>query len=73
MVSNGEYKLKKIVAVWRNNKTKKFYILPPCGICRQFMRDIDESNMKSEIILGENKAVELERLIPYHKWPKPIG
>src|ERR1700675_1089263 len=41
MVTAGEYKIKSIVAVWRDDKGVT-YILPPCGRCREFVRQIDE-------------------------------
>ncbi len=33
------------------------------------MRDVNEENMNSEIVLGKNKALKLTDLIPYHEWP----
>jgi cytidine deaminase len=72
MITDGEYKIKEIVAVWRDDKTGKTHILPPCGICRQFMRDVDEANMEADIILGKGKSEKLRALIPYHEWPEPL-
>ena len=72
MITDGEYQFSKIVAVWRDNKINKLSVLPPCGHCRQFMRDINESNMESTVILGVNKFVKLKELIPYYEWPKTI-
>jgi cytidine deaminase len=72
MISDREYKFDKIVAVWRDEKTNKLHVLPPCGHCRQFMRDIDESNLESEVILGKNKTAKLKELILYYEWPEPI-
>jgi cytidine deaminase len=34
MVTAGEYKIAKIVAVWRDERDGKLYVLPPCGRCR---------------------------------------
>lgn len=73
MITDKEYQFEKVVAVWRDEKTGKLHVLPPCGICRQFMRDIDESNMESSIILDKEKTVALKELIPYHEWPAPLG
>lgn len=72
MITNKEYKIKRIVAVWRNEKTGKLHVLPPCGYCRQFMRDIDESNMNAEVILGREETKELKELLPNHEWPEPL-
>lgn len=72
MITDKEYNFAKIVAVWKDGKTGEFYVLPPCGHCRQFMRDISELNMNSQVILGYEKSELLKDLIPYHAWPKPL-
>src|SRR4051812_32033864 len=41
MITAGEYKVRKVVAVWRDARDQQLYILPPCGICRDFMRHVD--------------------------------
>ncbi len=64
MVTAQEYKIKKIVAVWKDKK-KAVFVLHPCGRCREFMRQIDKSNMEAEVILGKDKAVKLKDLLPY--------
>jgi cytidine deaminase len=71
MVTQQEYKIKKVVAVWRDGKKGKLYVLPPCGVCREFMRQIDEKNLQAEVILGRNKSEKLATLLPYHEWPTP--
>jgi cytidine deaminase len=69
MITAGETSISKIVAVWGDNT-----ILPPCGRCREFMYEIDTTNLEStEVILGEHKAVKLKDLLPhpYHEvWNK---
>lgn len=72
MITDREYIFKKVVAVWRDGKTGKLHVLPPCGHCRQFMRDINEENMEAEVVLGSNNTEPLKNLIPYHKWPEPL-
>jgi len=68
MVTNREYKIKKIVAV-----TSDGIILPPCGRCRELMYQISEENYKqTEIILEENKVVKLKDLLP-EPWQKKIN
>lgn len=64
MVTAGEYKIKKIVAVWKDKK-KNVFVLHPCGRCREFMRQIDKSNMEAEVILGKDRIVKLKELLPY--------
>lgn len=72
MITAGEYKIQKVVAVWRNQQTGKLYVLPPCGICRDFMRNVDDDNMQADVILGRKKTVKLKELIPCHEWPAPL-
>ncbi|MBI2444382.1 MAG: cytidine deaminase [Candidatus Magasanikbacteria bacterium] len=67
MITNGEYKIKKIVAVWKDEKGATF-VIPPCGNCRQFMREIDESNLETEVVLDRDKTVQLKELLPYYDW-----
>src|SRR5436190_186708 len=63
MVTAGEYRIEKIVAVWKDDKDT--YILSPCGRCRQFMRQIQEGNLDTDVILGANQVVKLAELLPY--------
>jgi len=66
MVTAGEYRIKKIVAVWKDEKG--IYILSPCGRCREFMRQIHADNLEAEVILERDKTVKLAELLPYHDW-----
>jgi cytidine deaminase len=67
MITAGERRIKKIVATWKNDKGA-VVILPPCGRCREFLRQIDEDNLNAAVILGENKEVKLSKLLPYHEF-----
>jgi cytidine deaminase len=67
MITAGEYKIKKIVAVWKDDNDN-ICILSPCGRCREFMRQIDSSNLETEVILEKDKTVKLKDLLPYHDW-----
>lgn len=67
MITAGEYKIQKIVAVWKDGKGK-MYILSPCGNCREFMRQINKENLETEIVLDKEKQVKLKELLPYHDW-----
>ena len=40
MMVEGESKIVKIVAVWKD-KQGKLFVIPPCGNCRQYIKDID--------------------------------
>jgi cytidine deaminase len=63
MVTGGEQSIRRIVAVLGDGT-----ILPPCGRCREFMRQIDGGNMDyTEVLLGRDKVVKLRDLLP-HPW-----
>ncbi len=71
MITAGEYKVKKMVVVWKDDKGAAF-ILSPCGSCREFMRQIDKQNLETDVILDKNKVVKLKDLLPYYDWWKKI-
>jgi cytidine deaminase len=63
MITAGEQSIRKIVAVMEDGT-----VLPPCGRCREFMRQIDYGNMDTtEVLLSSTKAVKLRDLLP-HPW-----
>ena len=59
MITQGEHKIKKIVAVLADGT-----ILPPCGRCREFMRQIYKGNINTDVIVRKNKVVKLRYLLP---------
>jgi cytidine deaminase len=61
MVTHGEQRIRKIVAVLGDGT-----ILPPCGRCREFIHQIDVSNINcTEVLLGKDKSAVLRDLLPY--------
>ena len=64
MVTAGEYKIKKIVAVWKDGAGAVF-VIPPCGRCREFIRQIQNGALDTEVILAKDKVKTLAALIPY--------
>lgn len=70
MITAGEYSIKKIVAVWQDEKG--VYVLSPCGRCREFMRQVHQDNLNTEVILDRHKVVKLADLLPYYDWFKKI-
>lgn len=66
-VSEGETEFEKIAVVGGNkeDKTPVDYC-PPCGICRQVMREFCDSDFEIIIAKNENeyKSVTLEELLP---------
>jgi len=71
MVTAGEYQIAAIVAVWRS-ETGDLYVLPPCGRCREFIRQIDPANLDTEIVLGRDRSEPLRKLLPEHRWPEAL-
>jgi cytidine deaminase len=67
MVTAGEYRIEKIVAVWLNEAGETF-ILSPCGRCREFMRQIDRDNITAQVVMDTDKTLTLADLLPYHDW-----
>ena len=72
MVTAGEHRIAKIVAVWRDERDGSLYALPPCGSCRELMRQVDASNLDAEIVLGRRDSATLKELLPGHEWPAPL-
>ena len=63
MITAGEYRIKKIVAVWKDGE--EVYVLSPCGRCREFMRQVQEGNLDTEVVLGAEQSAKLAELLPY--------
>lgn len=61
MITNGESKIAKIVAVDWNGK-----IIPPCGRCREFMYQVDPHNADTIVILSGGREKALRELLPEH-------
>jgi cytidine deaminase len=71
MVTAGEYRITQIVAVWRDGHGQLF-VLPPCGRCREFIRQVDAANIATEVVLGWDSAEALSDLLPHYEWPDPL-
>ncbi|MFJ4921839.1 cytidine deaminase family protein [Streptomyces sp. NPDC088725] len=71
MVTAGEYRIAKIVAVWRSDEGA-LHVLPPCGRCREFIRQLDPANIDTEVVLGRHESATLRELLPFHAWPEPL-
>ncbi len=69
MITGGEYKIKRIVATWKD-EAGNIFVIPPCGNCRQFMREVDESNLETEVVMDKNQTVIIKELLPYYDWWK---
>ncbi len=71
MVTAGEHRIARIVAVWRD-ADGRLHVLPPCGRCREFMRQVDPGNIDTVVVLGLERTATLAELLPAHAWPDPL-
>jgi cytidine deaminase len=71
MVTAGESRIHRIVAVWKDENGKLF-LLSPCGRCREFIRQMDEGNLDTEVILGRDRVVPLRELFPHPSLFTPV-
>lgn len=60
MVTNQEFRIKKIVAVLEDGM-----VLPPCGRCREFIYQIAKGNLETDVIIKKGLTVKLRGLLPY--------
>jgi len=60
MLKNRESEIEAIVAVDGNG------VLAPCGRCRELMAQINGENLKSHVVLSEERVVILRDLLPEH-------
>jgi cytidine deaminase len=71
MVTAGEYRIAKIVAVWRDEEGA-LHVLAPCGRCREFIQQIDPANIDTEVVLSRDRSARLGELLPFNEWSDPV-
>lgn len=60
MITAGESRVLKMVAVdWDGS------ILPPCGRCREFISQLDDGNLQTEVLVSDGVILTLQELLPY--------
>ena len=64
MISNGEKEIRTIVAVWFDEKRKRYQVVPPCGKCREMIWQACKKNSNTEVIISGSKKVKLKELLP---------
>lgn len=64
MLTDGESHIVKIIAVG-----KKGNIMPPCGRCREFLRQLHKDNLNAQVKIDNNTIITLKDLLPYD-WKK---
>jgi cytidine deaminase len=67
MVAHGPPRITRLAAVWQDPEGA-LHALPPCGRCREFLRLMSQSNLQAEIVLGLDRVVVLQDLLPSHGW-----
>jgi cytidine deaminase len=70
MVTAGEHRIAAIVAVWKDERDR-LCVLPPCGRCREFIRQVHPQNLDAVVILHGGRSAPLRHLLPEHDWPQP--
>ena len=64
MVTAGEFRIEKIVAVWKDEQSATF-VISPCGRCREFIRQIHPDNLETDVILAADQISKLRELLPF--------
>ena len=60
MVTAGENRVLKMIAVGWDGR-----IMPPCGRCREFISQLHDDNLETEVMVSENRTLALSELLPY--------
>ena len=63
MVTAGELKISRIVAVWKDDMGQT-YVLSPCGRCREFIHQMHPGNLDADVVLGNDSRRGRSRLEP---------
>jgi cytidine deaminase len=61
MVTAGESRVVKMVAVGSDGRG----IMPPCGRCREFISQLHDENLDTEVMVQEGVVLPLRDLLPY--------
>ena len=64
MVTAAEFRIEKIVAVWKDEQGATF-VISPCGRCREFIRQIHPDNLETDVILAADQISKLRELLPF--------
>ncbi len=66
MVTAGEKVIKACIAV-----TDEGGIIPPCGVCREFLNELADENAHALVKIDKDRVVELSQLLP-DDWRKKL-
>lgn len=64
MIAAGENRVLKMIAVDCDRG-----IIPPCGRCREFISQLHNDNLSTEVMVAEGIIVTIRELLPYD-WRK---
>ncbi|MEW5988885.1 MAG: cytidine deaminase [Chloroflexota bacterium] len=67
MITAGESRVAKMIAVGWDGR-----IMPPCGRCREFISQLHDDNLHTEVMVGEGIIVTIGELLPYD-WRRAAG
>ena len=65
MITAGESKIEKIVAIGKDG------IYSPCGRCREFIKQINDDNINTKVMVSPDEIVHLKDLLP-HMWERSV-
>ena len=60
MVAAGEHRVLRMVAVGRDGR-----VMSPCGRCREFVSQLHEDNLNTEVMIDKDTIVALAALLPH--------
>ena len=60
MITAGESRVSKMIAVGWDG-----HIMPPCGRCREFISQLHNDNLDTEVMVSEGVIVTIRELLPY--------
>ena len=60
MVTAGESRVIQMVAVGEDGR-----VVPPCGRCREFIRQLHRENGECLVLIGEGEVKSLSELLPF--------
>ena len=61
MITAGESRVSRMIAVEWDGR-----ILPPSGRCREFISQLHEDNLDTEVMVGEGAIITIRELLPYN-------
>lgn len=59
MITSGESRIIKMVAIGETG------VVPPCGRCREFVNQIHDKNIHTEVMVNDRTVVTLGDLLPF--------